>query len=60
MPCLKYFGEEKRIGQWRLRAEAVFLQFSGYIRNFQSCAYAVNALLAVRLLRLWRAFADLL
>lgn len=32
MLCLKYCGAEKLIGQWRLRAAVVFLQFSEYIK----------------------------
>jgi hypothetical protein len=44
MLCLKYCGAEKLIGQWRLLAAVVFLQFSEYIKNSQNCVYAANAL----------------
>lgn len=60
MLCLKYCGAEKLIGQWRLRAAVVFLQFSEYIKNSQNFACAVSALSAERLLHLWRAYAVLL
>jgi len=57
---LKYCGAEKLIGQWRLRAAVVFLQFSEYIKSSRNFACAVSALSAERLLHLWRAYAVLL
>lgn len=60
MLCLKYCGAEKLIGQWRLRAGAVSLLFSEYIKSSRNFACAVSALSAERLLHLWRAYAVLL